>query len=186
MRSNEKEIFEELNCKLADNNMSLEIICVGGFVLSHNNLRATLDIDGFFKSNSIIDSIIRDVGNKFEINKADELWLNNSVQNLNSPPNKDICDLLYNFSNLKVYIAPLDYVAGMKLISCREQDILDVASIIKAKAITDPIELSNVLFSYGFENIDESVLLEAFGRAYGMKWLESYYIEHEDEILKKF
>jgi len=184
MWKNEHEIFAALNKRLGDAGITLEIICVGGFVLSHNGMRATQDIDGFYETNALIESIVREIGDEFSINNDDELWLNNSVQNMNIKPEVTICELLYEFSNLKVYLAPLDYVAGMKLESCREQDIIDVAAIVKLMSIEDPNALKEIFKNYGFDGFDESLILEVFGEAYGMEWLEEYYIKHEEEILR--
>lgn len=109
--------------------------------------------------------------------------LNNSVQNMNVKPPENICKPLYEFSNLKVLAPPLDYIAGMKLVSAREQDIQDVAFILQKLKITSPDAFRKTLSEYGFSSIDESLLLESFGLAYGMEWLEKYYIDHEEEIL---
>ena len=184
MFNNEYEIFKELNSELEKARIELTVICAGGFVLSHYGMRATQDIDGFFKSTHEIERIIKRVGDKYGINKEDELWLNNSVQNLNPQPPEELCDQLYSFNNLNVLMLPLDYIAGMKLKSAREIDIKDVGEIIKKLEIQSPEGLSEKLNSYGFSNIDKSNLLEAFGCAYGMDWLEEYYIQHEKEILK--
>ena len=182
MYENEQDVFEELNRKLSEENLDLTVICVGGFVLSHYGIRATLDIDAFYSRNHKIDVIIRDVGEKFGINTPEETWLNNSVENMNDQPPEKICDVLYDFSNLRILTPPLDYIAGMKLYSGRGQDLEDVASIIKKMRIADPEVLKEKLHDYGFSPVDESLLLEAFGIAYGMDWLESYYISHEEEI----
>lgn len=45
---NAKTAFEELNRLLAENQMTLSVICVGGFVLEHHGLRATQDINAFY------------------------------------------------------------------------------------------------------------------------------------------
>lgn len=42
-----KVLFEALNTELAKENIDLEIICVGGFVLEYYNLRGTQDVDAF-------------------------------------------------------------------------------------------------------------------------------------------
>ena len=186
MIKNEREVFEELNSRLSDEELKLTVICAGGYVLSHYGMRNTQDIDGFFKSNQKIEQLIEEVGKKFGINTAEELWLNNSVQNMNERPPEDICEVLYDFSNLKVLIPPLDYVAGMKLSSAREQDVQDVGAIIRKLEINDPDELLNRLHRYGLFHVDESVLLESFGIAYGMEWLEKYYVEHEEELNRRF
>ena len=182
---NEREIFETLNQKLKEANAEMTVICVGGFVLSQYGMRTNQDIDGFFKSTKKIRTIIKEVGDQYGINKPDELWLNNAVQNMNEAPPTDICEILYAFSNLKILMPPLAYIAGMKFTSMRERDIDDVASILKVQNITSPDVFRTTLADYGFEGIDEALLLEAFGRAYGMAWLEEYYFAHEEEINRR-
>ena len=185
MIKNESRVFESLNRHLEKEKMSLTIICVGGFVLNHYGMRATMDVDAFYRTTKKLTAIIKAVGDEFNLNTAEELWLNNSVQNMNRTPPEAICETLYTFSNLKVLIPPLLYIAGMKLSSARGQDIEDVGSIIKKLGIRSPDALSEQLYAYGFAQTDESLLLEAFGVAYGMKWLEDYYIQHEDEINRR-
>ncbi len=186
MLSNEYEIFKTLNNELKESGICLEIICVGGFVLNHYGLKQTLDVDGFYKRTREIDEIINRVGDKFGINTDDEPWLNNSVQSMNEMPAKSICDTLYEFSNLTVLMPPLEYIAGMKLQSGREKDISDVSLIIRKEESKDPIEFIETLRrKYGFENIDISLLLTAYGNAYGFEWLEKYYQKHESELIDR-
>ncbi len=185
MLNNEYEVFQSLNTELTRNDITLEIICVGGFVLSHYGLKETLDIDGFYRRTQEIDTIISRVGDKFGINTDEEPWLNNSVESLNSTPDKSICDILYKFSNLTVFMAPLEYIAGMKLQSGREKDIDDVGLIIQKNQHNDPIEFIHMLKEkYHFENIDISLILTAYGKAYGFAWLEDYYQKHESDIIQ--
>ena len=176
----EELLFRILNQKLKEKDQFLDLICVGGFVMNHFAIRATMDIDSFYTTNKEIDAIIEEIGKEYELNPDDEIWLNNSVQNMNKKPPVEICDLLYDFSNLKVRIPPLEYIACMKLYSAREQDIKDVSQIIIKKKIELPEDMEKILEKYGFPEIDESVLLEAFGEAYGMEWLEDYYIQKYD------
>lgn len=185
MIENEYKVFESLNKKLSSENIYLSIICVGGFVLSHYGMRATQDIDGFYETSKKVDALIKSVGEEFDLNTNDEIWLNNSVQNMNDKPPEAICDILYEFSNLTILTPPLDYIAGMKLVSARGQDIEDVAEIIRKQKIPNPEELEEKLKDYGFDSIDESLILEAFGLAYGFEWLEKYYIANEERINKK-
>ena len=185
MLSNSKELFEKLNERLQAEDCHLCLTCVGGFVLNHFEIRATHDIDSFYKTTPKIESIIKNVGDKYNLNQEDELWINNSVSNLNKKPPENICDTIYEFSNLKVMIPPLEYIAGMKFNSGREQDMRDIGSIIQKLQINDPDILENKLVQYGFGNIDESMVLEAFGIAHGMDWLEQYYIANQEKIIKK-
>ena len=174
----EKTIFNSLNERLETYDQSLEIICAGGYVLDRYDIRSTMDIDAFFQTNHYIENAIKEVGDIFEINPTDELWLNNSIQSMNKKPPLEICDILYEFSNLKVYSVPLDYAMCMKLSSARERDIDDVSKIIKKLEIPSPKEMNIILEKYDFNNIDESIILEVFGEAYGMEWLEKYYVDN--------
>ena len=81
-----KILFKALNTGLAKENILLEIICVGGFVLEYYDLRGTQDVDAFYQEDAKIRSIIKKVGDEFGVNEPDELWLNNSVANLNRTP----------------------------------------------------------------------------------------------------
>ena len=167
-----KDFFEELNNELKLKGLTLECTIVGGAVLDHHGIRATHDIDAFYNTSGEIEDIINKVGNKFKINSKEENWLNNSVSNLNKKPPGSICNVLYEFSNLRVLIPPLTYIAGMKFLSGRQQDIEDVAQIIKKENIVSPDELEDKLLRYKqpeFKTIDESLILESFGIAYGMK-----------------
>ncbi len=118
----EKVLFETLNTELAKENIDLEIICVGDFVLDYYNLRGTQDVDAFYQEGAKIRSIIEKVGDDFDVNEPDELWLNNNVANMNKLPPLSICEKAYSYSNLTVFVTPLSYILGMKLDSGRDKD----------------------------------------------------------------
>ena len=42
--------------------------------------------------------------------------------------------------------------------------------------------LSNMHW-YNMENFDDAVLMDAFGMAYGMEWMENYYRKNESQII---
>ena len=71
-----KVLFEALNTELAKENIDLEIICVGGFVLEYYNLRGTQDVDAFYQEDAKIRSIE-------ELNKRYGLSLDSTNQVLN-------------------------------------------------------------------------------------------------------
>lgn len=80
-------------------------------------MRSTQDVDAFYTESQKIRELIFEVGQKLGLNTSEELWLNNSVANLNPQPPLDSCEVLYSFENLTVYVVSLDYVLGMKLTS---------------------------------------------------------------------
>ncbi|HEK9996422.1 TPA: hypothetical protein TUL06_000105 [Streptococcus equi subsp. zooepidemicus] len=54
-----KILFKALNTELAKENISLDIICVGGFVLEYYNLRGTQDVDAFYQEGVNIRQMIK-------------------------------------------------------------------------------------------------------------------------------
>ncbi len=180
-----ESVFIMLNNELGKASLTLEIVRAGGFVLQINGYRATVDVDAFFKSSATIEKIIRKVGDEVGINKAGELWLNNSISNMNPEPPKKYCKILYELSNLIVETVDMLYLVGMKLKSGREQDLRDVSEIIKKENFIEPLKLFSTLKTLDFK-VDISIVLDAFERAYGMPWLENYYLENEEELRKHF
>lgn len=175
-------LFSDLDKSLGEAGLSLRVVCAGGFVLDRHGIRTTRDIDAFFDCSPEVLQIIRDVGDRLKANPEDEPWLNNSIQNMNRSPAGIECEGVYEGANLVVDAVPLLYVAGMKLESGRVQDIVDVASIIKAEGIDSPKEFLDLLEGYGFDGLDEGLVIESFGEAYGLAWLKSYYVEREEAL----
>jgi len=178
-------VFKALNDALSKANQTLALVCAGGYVLQLHGYRATADVDAFYQSNAALENIIRKVGDEFGINKADELWLNNSISNMNPEPPDMYCKPLYSFSNLVVKAVELWYLIGMKLKSGRSQDLEDVAAILKHDHIVQPLELLSDLASMKFD-VDISVLLDVFGKAHGIEWLEQFYTENESKLREYF
>ena len=176
-------VFKKFNEELSKTGNNLELICAGGYVMQRHGYRTTLDIDAFYKNDKNIDEIIKKVGNEFKINNNDELWLNNSIYNINPEPPDKYCVLVYKFSNLVVKEVNLTYLIGMKLFSQRFQDLKDVSIIIRQNNNEQPFELMKELNDMKF-NIDVSLLLEAYEMAYGMEWLNNFYISNSEELLK--
>lgn len=176
-----KILFEALNTELAKENIDLEIICVGGFVLEYYNLRGTQDVDAFYQEDAKIRSIIKRVGDAFGVNEPDELWLNNNVANMNKIPPGSICKKAFNYSNLTILVPPLSYILGMKLDSGRDRDRQDAGEIIKLLKIHSIKDVIHKLKEYGFQP-DLSMVLEIFEIAYGMEWLVKYMSEHSEEF----
>ena len=174
-------VFELLNEKLSGAGQRLELVCGGGYALQSYGYRGTVDVDAFYNGNDAIEQMIRDVGDAFGINTADEVWLNNSISNLNTEPPKQYTKVIHQFSNLIVKVVKLDYLIGMKLTSARARDIKDVGEILAGEGTQKPFELVESLHIMGF-NIDISLLLEAFGMAYGMDWLETFYRENAKRL----
>jgi hypothetical protein len=176
--------FKLLNDKLRENNLTLEITCAGGFVLQILGIRATMDVDAFFIASSKINSIIEEVGNELDINEEDEIWLNNSIANLNAEPEDKFKEIYKTYSNLNIYIVQPKYLIGMKIKSGREKDFKDASLLIKKLDIKDPILFRKELNSMGFKRLDFADVLACFGDAYGHRWLANLYKDNSDLLFK--
>jgi len=178
-------VFNLMNEELSQVGRTLLLICAGGYVMQLNGYRGTLDVDAFYESSKTIEAIIRKVGDTFGINKPDELWLNNSIANMNPRPSDEHCEPVYQFSNLIVKAVSIKYLIGMKLASGREQDLMDVGDILKENRNEKPFELLSELVDMRFD-IDISGLLDAYEKAYGMDWLDEFYVNNQDYLRKFF
>lgn len=178
--------FELLNEELAKEGLNLSLICVGGYVLEQYGFRTTQDVDVFYNETQKVKDVIYRVGQELGLNTSEELWLNNSVESLNSRPPFEFCEVLYSFENLTVYIVSLDYILGMKLTSAREQDLQDVGDIIKYRGLDSPIALYKFLRKSGFKTLDFAYILEGFSLAYGMDWLREYFEKHQEELRRYY
>jgi len=178
-------VFTLMNEELTKAGQTLLLICAGGYVMQLNGYRGTLDVDAFYESNKTVDAIIRKVGDSFGINKPDELWLNNSIANMNPRPPDCHCELVYQYPNLTVKAVSITYLMGMKLSSGREQDLLDAGDILNKNNDEKPFELFSRLTCMGF-GIDISGLLDAYEKAYGMDWLDEFYIRNQEDLRKLF
>jgi hypothetical protein len=173
--------FELLNEKLKENNMNLELICVGGYVLQLHGYKYTMDVNAFYDSNAKLNQIIWQVGNELSLNMEGKPWLNNPDSNINRLPSKEYIESTKQFSNLTVNSVSLDYVVGMKLYSGGERDIDDVKGVI-ACAHKDFFEHKKELIKMGFD-IDMALLLDAYEKAYGMDWLIDFYKADADKLI---
>ena len=178
-------VFKMLDGELIAIGETLSVVCAGGYVMQLHGYRGTADIDAFYEATAAINEVIRKVGDKFGINRPDELWLNNSISNMNPHPSVEHCETVYSFANLEVKAVDLVYLIGMKLTSARGQDMRDVSEIFKKKKDFLPLGLLSELSGMKFE-IDISILLDAFENAHGMEWLEEYYKENESELQQYF
>jgi len=174
-----------MNEELSQVGQTLLLICAGGYVMQLNGYRGTLDVDAFYESSKTVEAIIRKVGDTFGINKPDELWLNNSIANMNPRPSDEHCELVYQFSNLAVKAVSITYLMGMKLASGREQDLMDVGDILKKTKNEKPFDLLSELVGMRFD-IDISSLLDAYEKAHGMDWLDEFYFINQDDLRRLF
>ena len=121
---------------------------------------------------------------ELDINEEDEIWLNNSIANLNAEPEDKFKEIYKTYSNLSIYIVQPKYLIGMKIKSGREKDFKDASLLIKKLDIKDPILFRKELNSMGFKRLDFADVLACFGDAYGHRWLANLYKDNSDLLFK--
>lgn len=57
-----EKLFKDLNKELTKSDITLDLVCVGGFVLEYYNMRGTKDIDAFYQESSDLIKCIENVG----------------------------------------------------------------------------------------------------------------------------
>ena len=178
-----KLLFDALEGKLAKENLTLDLHCVGGFVLQHHGLKATDDIDAFYESSERIDALIAEVGEEFHVGNAKEVWLNHSVDQVMAKPDFRDEETVYQADHLIVHIISLEAVLLNKVQLGRVKDISDIAKIMKKLDLTDPMPLIEKLMKYTEGETDPSALLEAYAEAYGDAALENL-IKNNQELMR--
>lgn len=175
-----QKLFDRLNEKLAAQNLTLSLHCVGGFVLEYHGLKATEDIDAFYESSDKIEQIIAEIGQEFDVGTNHEAWLNHSIGQLMSNPYRSD-EIIYNGSNLTVGLASLKEVLVDKIQAGREKDVSDIAEIMKKLNLTSPDEILE-LMKYSDGNAELAVIFEAYGLAYGAENLKKYLTENPEML----
>ena len=95
------------------------------------------------------------------------------------------CEMVNELPNLEEKVDNINYLVGMKLMSGREQDLMDVGDILKKDRNEKPFELLSKLSGMKFV-IDISELLDAYEKAHGLDWLDEFYVNNQEELRKYF
>ena len=138
--------LHELNEALSLVSVKGEICLYGGAVmcLVYDARPATRDVDAVFKPTQIIRQAIKRVA---EANGLREDWLNDAVKEYVVPHAKKI---LFDLSNLKIFIPEPDYLLAMKVLAARVEatDKEDVKFLIRVLGIKTPQEVFSILEKY--------------------------------------
>lgn len=141
-----KKYLHELNEALSLVDVKGEICLYGGAVmcLVYDARPATKDVNAIFKPTQIIRQAIKRVA---AANNLREDWLNDAVKGyVVTHPQK----ILFDLSNLKVFIPEPDYLLAMKVLAARVEatDKEDVKFLIKVLGIKAPEEVFSILEKY--------------------------------------
>jgi hypothetical protein len=141
-----RRYLHELNDELRQMDVKGEVSIYGGAVmcLVYEARPATKDVDAVFRPTSEIRQAIQRIAERHDLPPD---WLNDGVKGYLVGHSQRI---LFDLSNLKVYIPDPDYLLAMKTLSARADtfDQTDVKLLIKYLNMTGPEEVFNLVEKY--------------------------------------
>lgn len=144
---NAKKIYDllvEINIELQKRDTQGEILLCGGAVmcLVYHARVSTRDVDAIFAPSQIIRDIVRNIGQKHNL---EEDWLNDAVKGfISSPlPKRE----LYLLSHLKVFIPEPSYLLAMKCLAARFDsfDQEDTIFLVRYLELKNPAEVFQLI-----------------------------------------
>ncbi len=124
-----EQYLREINDELALLNITGEICLYGGAVmcLVYKARPATKDIDAIFEPVKFIRSAIRKITERYDLPLD---WLNFAVKMFVVEHEKEI---LFDFSNLKVFVPVPEYLLAMKILAARAEsfDLDDIKFLVE-------------------------------------------------------
>jgi hypothetical protein len=141
-----KQYLSELNDELCAINVKGEVCLYGGAVMciAFNARPATKDVDAVFEPVRVIGQAANRIAERHNL-AVD--WLNNGVKMFLVEHEKNI---LFDWSNLKVYVPSPDYLLAMKTLSARANtsDRNDIEFLIAKLNLRNPEQVFNIVKNY--------------------------------------
>lgn len=141
-----KSYLTELNEELRSMDVKGEICLYGGAVMAlvYDARPDTKDVDAIFRPAAQIREAALKVATRHDLEPN---WLNDAVKGFLAPHNQRI---LFDFSNLKIYVPEPDYMLAMKAISARANslDAVDVKVLIDLLKLKTAGEVLDIVEKY--------------------------------------
>lgn len=142
------EIFDVLNNKLRENQLSLCLTVYGGTVMNflYDVRPATRDVDCVFSDTDfkLLELILSDI--RFMFSLGDN-WINDDIKVPLKSLLKEDLSLLSDYSNLKLMAPSKEQLLAMKVLSARPEpskDFIDAYLLCKDLGVTDKVQLLNI------------------------------------------
>lgn len=141
-----EKYLSEINDELAVKDVIGEICIYGGaaMCLAFKARPATKDVDAIFEPVKIVRGAIQRIAEKYDLNEG---WLNLAVKMFVVEHEKNI---LFDFSNLKVFVPTADYLLAMKVLAMRAEsfDAADVEFLIERLNLKSLEEVLQIVANY--------------------------------------
>jgi hypothetical protein len=141
-----KRCLEELNDELRAMNVKGEVCLYGGAVMCivYDARPSTKDVDAVFKPTREMREAVEHVAAAHGLPND---WLNDAVKGYVVPHPQRV---LFNFTNLKIFVPEPDYLLAMKALAARAEapDRSDIELLIKLLGLKKPEEVFAILEKY--------------------------------------
>lgn len=142
-------LFDSLNARLAEKELTGDLYVVGGAVLCivHRTRSATQDVDAIFEPKSVIRELAASVGQDFGL---PEDWLNDGVKGFMGHHSE--FEEFLDLSNLRIMTASSEYLLAMKSVAMRLgaefHDEDDVRFLLRYLGVDSYDEAINIVTKY--------------------------------------
>lgn len=171
------EILEVLDEKLGENKMELTLNIYGGTVMMacFDARPATKDIDALFETSQLIDNILLDIAETYNLDKD---WINQDIKEpLKYIRNQNLKEI-YTFKNLKVFAPSAEQMLAMKILSARPEpykDFTDAEYLINYLKIERLDQVINIYDKYvgrKYLGDRQKIFLNYIGKDLNKSWKE--------------
>jgi len=169
------EILEGLDKRLEENRLELSINIYGGTVMMacFDARPATKDVDALFETSPIVDNILIDIAETYELHKD---WINQQIKEPLKYLKYENLKEVYKFDHLKVFAQSAEQMLAMKILSARPEpfrDFADVAYLIKHLEIESLEQILDIFDKYigrKYLSDRQKVFLNYVGKDLNVSW----------------
>lgn len=171
------EILEVLDEKLQENKLELTLNIYGGTVMMacFDARPATKDIDALFDTSSIINNILLDIAESYDLDKD---WINQDIREPLKYIKKENLKEIYRFKNLKVLAPSAEQMLAMKILSSRPEPYRDfddseyLIKYLKIETLEDVIKIFDKYIGRRYLGDRQKMFLNYVGKDLGKSWKE--------------
>lgn len=171
------EILECLDQKLEENRLELTLNLYGGTVMMacFDARPATKDVDALFETSPIIDNILADIAETYDLHKG---WINQDIKEPLKNLKRENLKEIYRFKNLKVLAPSAEQMLAMKILSARPEPYRDftdaeyLVKYLKIEKLEQIVEIFSKYIGKRYLGDRQKMFLNYVGKDLKMSWKE--------------
>lgn len=171
------EILEVLDEKLGENRLELSLNIYGGTVMMacFDARPATKDIDALFETSPIIDNILINIAETYDLDKN---WINQDIREPLRQLKQESLKEIYQFKNLKVFAPSAEQMLAMKILSARPEPFKDfddaehLIKILEIETLEQVLAIFDKYIGRRYLGDRQKMFLNYVGKDLNKKWKE--------------